>query len=259
MWKTRRALAALREENRLLRRDLEVARLNASPSTPTDDLDFVFVVTYGRSGSTLLMGLLNAIPGYLLRGENRNALHHLYTYHSVITEARDVNAKGERLPPEHPWFGIDAYPEDVAVARMRTLAIDTLMRPEPGVRVAGFKEIRWAQTTDPAAFLDFTERLFPGARFILNTRDLDAVANSSWYRKNPDSRAGLEVTDANLREAIRTRGERGYHVHYDDYVADHGVIRGLYEWLDEEFDAEKVARVFGTKYSSSRNWANLKT
>jgi len=31
---------------------------------------YVFVVTYGRSGSTLMQGLLNALPGVLVRGES---------------------------------------------------------------------------------------------------------------------------------------------------------------------------------------------
>ena len=30
---------------------------------PREDLQYLFVVTYGRSGSTLLMGVLNTLPG----------------------------------------------------------------------------------------------------------------------------------------------------------------------------------------------------
>lgn len=45
-------------------------------------LGYLFVVTYGRSGSTLVQGLLNSIPGYLIRGENRGVLYRLYQYHS---------------------------------------------------------------------------------------------------------------------------------------------------------------------------------
>ena len=37
----------------------------------------VNIVTYGRSGSTLLMGLLNAIDGYRIRGENFNCFEEL--------------------------------------------------------------------------------------------------------------------------------------------------------------------------------------
>ena len=40
--------------------------------------NFVFIFTYGRSGSTLLMGLLNSLPHYCIRGENNNLLHRLY-------------------------------------------------------------------------------------------------------------------------------------------------------------------------------------
>ena len=34
----------------------------------------LFVVTYGRAGSTLLQNMLNALPGVTLRGENNNLL-----------------------------------------------------------------------------------------------------------------------------------------------------------------------------------------
>ncbi len=44
-----------------------------------EGLGYLFIVTYGRSGSTLLQGILNSIPGYLIRGENRAALFHLYS------------------------------------------------------------------------------------------------------------------------------------------------------------------------------------
>jgi hypothetical protein len=37
----------------------------------------IFVVTYGRSGSTLLQGVLNGIPGFLIRGENKDIVGHL--------------------------------------------------------------------------------------------------------------------------------------------------------------------------------------
>src|SRR5688572_1085508 len=42
-------------------------------SDDTHQLGHLFIVTYGRSGSTLLQGVLNSIPGYLIRGENDGA------------------------------------------------------------------------------------------------------------------------------------------------------------------------------------------
>ena len=45
-----------------------------------DDLSYVFVVTYGRSGSTLLAGILNSVPG-LLPLVFRNGTISIYAVH----------------------------------------------------------------------------------------------------------------------------------------------------------------------------------
>ncbi len=51
-------------------------------------------MTYGRSGSTLVQGILDSIPGYLIRGENRDALPHLFAYHqTLVKEAARVTRK----------------------------------------------------------------------------------------------------------------------------------------------------------------------
>lgn len=44
----------------------------------------VLIITYGRSGSTLLQGILNSIPGYLIRGENENLMAHFYNAYKII-------------------------------------------------------------------------------------------------------------------------------------------------------------------------------
>ena len=40
-------------------------------------MQYLFVITYGRSGSTVLLNLLNAIEGYTIRGENCGIVSHL--------------------------------------------------------------------------------------------------------------------------------------------------------------------------------------
>ena len=45
-------------------------------------------------------------------------------------------------------------------------------------------------------------------------------------------------------------GDAAYRVHYDDYVADPGVLRGLFEWLGEDFDEQRVREVMATPHSS---------
>ncbi len=76
-------------------------------------VDYLFVVTYGRSGSTLVGGLLNAIPGYLIRGENDDALRHLWQYHRTLVAAKEKRT-GTRSRT-HPFYGIG----DVPVPKLR--------------------------------------------------------------------------------------------------------------------------------------------
>jgi hypothetical protein len=44
-------------------------------------------------------------------------------------------------------------------------------------------------------------------------------------------------------------GRDAYHVHYDDYVADPAVLRGLFEWLGENFDEDRVREVMLVRHS----------
>jgi hypothetical protein len=244
----------LREENRRLQAGLDRitrqrdAALAVAQPDGSGPAEFLFIVTYGRSGSTLLMGLLNALPGFCIRGENQGVLYDLFQFHSKAVAARGKQDKNAPLPPQNPWYGIDGYLAELAVVRIRQLVIDTLLRPEPGTRVAGFKEIRWWMP-QPVEFLDFIEAVFPGARFLLNTRKLDDVANSAWFRNEAGVREKLEPLEQRLRDAVGRRGDRGYHVHYDDYVADHSVLRPMFEWLGEKYDPDQVAEVFSVEHS----------
>ncbi len=226
---------------------LRLPRRRPAPA-PTDELGHLFVVTYGRSGSTLLMGLLDSLPGYCIRGENAGALSYLYSFHTAASKARDQWA--EAAPgPSHPWYGIDGYPADVAIPRLRDLVTETVLRPPPGTTVTGFKEIRW-HMAPPGEFLTFIENLFPGARFILNTRNHEKVLQSSWWKRNPDAGPSLSTLEERLKKAVLDRGERGYHLHFDDYVADPSRLEDLCRWLGAEYDAERFARVMSRKHTT---------
>lgn len=224
-------------------------------SVPDEDLGYVFILTYGRSGSTLLQGILGSTPGYLIRGENRGILYNLYKFHSTAVDRKMELTKDfarlnltESLPETHAWYGLDGYPEDVALGDIRRLMMDTILRPNPGTRVAGFKEIRWAQK-DLERYLEFVRAVFPGARFIVNTRCHEDVSKSHWWAKDPDALTKIKQREDKLLDAAAQLGDHAYRVHYDDYVADPGVLRGLFEWLGEEFDEVRVRRTMGERHS----------
>lgn len=213
-----------------------------------EDLSYLFVVTYGRSGSTLLQGILSATPGVMIRGENGGALADLFRFHDTIRHHQDRLARPEPLPPSHPWWGIDGYPSATALRDIRLLMLETVLRPEPDTRVVGFKEITWLPER-VAEYLEFVRAVFPGARFVLNTRDLAHVSASKWWATRPDAMAELRELEARYVEALDALGDLAFHVHYDDYVEDPSRLRGLFDWLGEPFDEQRVRAVMDVRHS----------
>ena len=211
------------------------------------DLDYLFVMTYGRSGSTLVQGLLNSIPGYLIRGENSAALTHLHAFHRTLVEESTRGNLANRRKVTHPFFGMPDFPPAVSLADIRRLVLDTVLRPEPDTRVTGFKEIRWYQE-DLAAYVAFLRDVFPGARFVVNTRNQADVLKSKWWAKK-DNAAYLAGIEERILGVAADLGDAAYHLRYDEFVADPASLRGLFDWLGEEFDLATVQATLDTRHS----------
>jgi hypothetical protein len=241
--------ARLRASNQRLRAQLDEARAaQVSDSAGVrEDLRFLFIVTYGRSGSTLLQGIISSIPGYLIRGENGGVAYNLYKFHTTVSER--VAAKRARWnSPRSAWFGIGGYPQERALREMRRLLLSTLLRPESDSRVVGYKEIRWLHD-DLHGYVDFLRAVFPGARFVVNTRNLDDVVVSKWWARDPQSRHVLEDAESRMLRLVDRLGDDAFHVHYNDYVQSPDKLRGLFEWLGEEFDEAQVTEVMASRHS----------
>jgi hypothetical protein len=218
------------------------------PPRDRPDLGYLFVVTYGRSGSTLLMGLLNSIPGYLVRGENWDALHHLFRFHRTLAEGSRRWEPSRLRRRTHPFFGAGDFPVRKSLEGIRELVLDTVLRPKDDTRVTGFKEIRWYHD-DVEEYVAWLREVFPGARFVVNTRDQEEVRRSGWWAKRPENAEALPVIEARILALAEGLGEAAYRVHYNDYVADPAVLRGLFEWLGEAYDEAAVRAVLETRHS----------
>lgn len=209
----------------------------------------VFIVTYGRSGSTLLQNVLNSIPGYCIRGENNNALYHMARAWEAVAgseQMRGERIRGEGTGRDHPWFGAELVDPDTLGASLAESFTQQVLRPEPGTRVTGFKEIRFHLTgAHGETYLDFIQRFFPDARFIFNTRDHDGVAKSGWWASmNPAMvKAELEKAEARFKRMQTQLGERAFAVHYDDFAGTPKAFKPLFDFLGEPFDLKAVEEV----------------
>jgi hypothetical protein len=219
------------------------------------DYRYVFIVTYGRSGSTLLMSLLNTIPGYRINGENYNALYRLYQADAAITKAFQKHSDSRHLVSRGAWYGAPRMRPQLFRYELAASFVAHVLRPEPGDRVLGFKEIRYIKSDMPdlTGFLGFLRRTFPDCKIIFNHRNVTDVANSSWWANSGRSVDKLEAADARLR-AIPD-DEQHLHFFYDDIDDSLKNIRALFEFLGEEPDERAVREVLEVRHGPPTTYA----
>jgi hypothetical protein len=219
---------ALAEVSRL--RELTFGR--PEREAPQDALNYLFVVSAGRTGSTLVQGILNSSPGVVIRGENDGMLINLFDFHIAAR-------------------ALDGYSEQQALREFRHLAIDLLFRPEPGVHTTGFKEIKWPfeQITE---YVGFLQEVFPGARFILSSRRLEDVAGSGFWANRQNALAELTVIDERLRREITDLGPAGFELRYEDVLEGPERLRPLFDWLGFRFQPRVLEAVMARPHSYDR-------
>ena len=231
------------------------------PHAPSiDELRFVFVVTYGRSGSTILNNVLNAIPGYLIRGENHGALFRLFQAGDSVRKTHDRYAVSEiRKGVESPFYGASRLAPDLWEDALAASFVSDVLRPAEDTRVAGFKEIRHTPNfmTDDEfrRYVDHLLAAFPGARVIFNTREVEEVTRSGWWADMPAAKVArlIDRTAARFHAYHEARPKRTILMHYNDYARDPSAFAPLFRFLGEPFDQASVADVMKRPVSKPRS------
>ncbi|MET1416169.1 sulfotransferase [Roseibium sp. HPY-6] len=227
---------------------------------------YVFVVAFGRSGSTLTQHLLNSLPGYFVRGENSNALVHLSR---SITAIQSEGNFQQRQEPQRtvisgkrpyfnkmvgtsldPWYGMEDVDVDEYAMSLFDSFVSKVLCPRGDARVLGFKEIRYHN--DPKyfpKFLDIIKTYFPKSRFIFQNRAFDNVVKSSFWKKH--EQADVRRKWENFEELTQSYAEGNqdvcYQLRYENYLAGADKLEPLFEFLKEPFDATEVAKLLETK------------
>lgn len=214
-----------------------------------EDYRYIFIVTYARSGSTLMQSLVNALDGVQIRGENNNALYHLYRAISGIESARKLGHGGRESQPDEPWYGAGELRPVIFRKTLLDSFLKNVLRPDEGMSVLGVKEIRHTPhfMADHHFFeyMDFLLAAFPDARIIFNTRAANNVAKSGWLAKeNPEATKTWVMRCDQRFQKYNEQSDQTILMHYDDYVADHSKIAELYDFLGTRFDPERVCAIF---------------
>jgi hypothetical protein len=212
---------------------------------PLKPHQYVFIIAPGRSGSTLIQNLLNSIPNWLIRGENGGI--HLSLIDTVRT-ARESQKQfgGKERPPSHPWFGITEFELESFGRDLGEAFVADILRPPPETRVVGFKEIRW-NWKNLTQDLFVMQTLFPGSRFVLNTREPSAIAQSGWWRDVENSHEWVSKRVRAIEQASRETGDESFLLRYEEYTANPSSLIDLFSWLGEAWDLERVEKVLSER------------
>jgi len=120
--------------------------------------------------------------------------------------------------------------------------------------VFGFKEINFNELPRDRleAYIAFVRRLFPNAAIVFNTREVEDVKRSGWWRRIV--RDGLSDQLKRFRDIARdyVRAHAGFaiHVEYDKLVQkDRVEVARLLAFLRETLSDDQIEAVFSESYS----------
>lgn len=215
----------------------------------------ILVVTYGRSGSTLLMGLLNQIDGYLIRGENNNFFFPIYkAYKNMEFSKEKFTGLGKK--PTDAWFGTAFIDPDMVLSDMSVLAKNFILADQlenSSIRCYGFKEIRYAHKPTIDFFedyLDFLAKIFPDCKFIFNTRNIDRVVKSEWWKDNEERSREVIAQAESAFQKYAFKHSNCFHISYEDVLSKNSKLQEMYEFIGETYDEESVDQTLSVKHSS---------
>lgn len=221
----------------------------------------ILIITYGRSGSTLLQGILNTIDGVLIRGENDNIFFNLFKTYKKLIKLK--NHHKTAVLPNQPWYGISFIDENLLMTNYRELAKGILLAEnyaESNNLCLGFKEIRYDKVGDDfESYLDFLRQLFPKSAFIFNTRNLKDVSKSAWWKNENAEDVVKELSMLETKfEAYSQKYESCFRIDYKDIISKGDNLEGLFTFLGASYHPEIIDIVLSTPHSYSPEQQHIK-
>jgi hypothetical protein len=225
-----------------------------SPTAPR----YVFVVTYGRSGSTLTQGLLNTLPRTLVRGENNLYLLPIYRAYTSLATFKGKYGGPRAARPESAFYGLSEVDLDGFAASVRELVQRQLLAGVPLSEVdhLGFKEVLWHRIRgrEWEPFFAFLDLAFGNPRYVLNRRDVSMASTSGFWRKKRPGVAERQIDRVRrLQDHLReSRPGRCFDTRFEAIVSDDREVaaahlRGLAEFVHGTCDDDLLAAMLATR------------
>lgn len=210
---------------------------------------YVFIVTYGRSGSTLLQTIVNSLPGSQIHGENMGVPFKLalaYKNAKIMTAEHTGPRSRDSV---WPWYGADNMNVEKLGWNCAQIVYDNCLAPPESTRISGFKAIRWqTEGNDLVASLDFLADHFKPSYFLFNIRNAEATSISGEWNDMPKKVAMDDITRMR-NELIEIAAQRAdaLLLDFDKYTKQPDTLKQMFAFLEEPYNAAIIDTVLSRK------------
>jgi len=224
----------------------------------TRPFDHILIVTYGRSGSTLLMGLLNSDADCVIRGENNNYIYYLFQAWRQMEKAKSCHSNATKNSLTSPWWGVDDMDPEAFRESLGPLVRNSLMAGlKESPAVLGFKEIRYLQALREGVleeYLAFLARLLPNTALVFNYRKVSEVIASKWWAQQSDS--GQAESMLLMKEFERIGNaycvdhpQSAFQIHYEAVCRNDEELCALFNFLGLNYNSDAIIKLLNLKHS----------
>ncbi|MDO5969795.1 sulfotransferase [Flavivirga aquimarina] len=211
---------------------------------------YIIICTYGRSGSTLLQGLLNSCEDVLIRGENYNFIYALYHSYLRLKAAKEFQGpRNKKL--NSAWYGANEINMKTYFNDIKKVIDNVLIGDNKNIKTLGFKEIRFLEVVeDLDEYLLFLRTILPNCAIIFNLRSVEQTIYSDWWaKKNPKkTKRKLNYFIEKMRK-FHSNYEDTFIINYEDVIQQNSKLEKLFSFLDIPYDDKKVKETLQIKHS----------
>ncbi|MEP1488884.1 MAG: sulfotransferase [Algibacter sp.] len=212
--------------------------------------NYIIICTYGRSGSTLLQGVLNSCKDVLIRGENYNFIYALY--HSYLRLKATKELQGHRNKKRTTaWYGANEIKMKTFTNDLKKVIDNVLIGENKKIKTLGFKEVRFLEVVeDLDEYLLFLRTILPNCAIIFNLRAVEQTIYSDWWaKKNPKKTKKKLNYFIEKMKNFHSNYEDTFIINYEDVIQQNSKLEKLFSFLDISYDAEKVKETLQIKHS----------
>lgn len=224
-----------------------------------EEANCVFILAQPRSGSTLLLRLLNTLDGFNICGENRAAFSSLAQFYESMLYTLKMGPKDKSslsdsflsfdalkqrqvYNPNYSgfeWYNV--FNDKEVFQKIRELIIE-ILNPKMKYETFGFKEIRYgrSETEHLETEINILKTLFPKAKFVFNTREIEDILKSAWLKdQNPTFAQNNLLRQANsFKRYAENNPDHSFHITYKDVLDKSQTLLDLYTFLNRPFSLD---------------------